>query len=74
MFSNVMGGPGFSRATIRQRSVVGPPVQALPQAPSNFASKPAQTFAPLSATRSLSWRVSPKRLKLAERRAIGGHQ
>ena len=40
--------------------------QLLAQARSNLASNPAQTEAPLSATRSLSWRVSPDRLKLAE--------
>jgi hypothetical protein len=40
--------------------------QLLDQARSNLASKPPQTDAPRNATRSLSWRVSPERLKLAE--------
>ena len=45
MLDRVIGAPGFSRAAIRQ-PVVGPAVQALPQARSNFASNPAQTDAP----------------------------
>jgi hypothetical protein len=44
------------------RSQIG----AARHARSNFASKPAQTEGARSATRSLSWRVSPERLKLAE--------
>jgi hypothetical protein len=40
--------------------------QLFAQARSNLASKPAQTDAPRNATRSLSWRVSPDLLKLAE--------
>jgi hypothetical protein len=55
MFARVMGGPRQFAAALQ-----------LPQARSNFASNPAQTDEPLSATRSLSWRVSPDREKLAE--------
>ena len=41
-------------------------VSASTHARSDLASNPAQTDAPRSATRSLSWRVSPARLKLVE--------
>jgi hypothetical protein len=41
-------------------------LQLLAQARSNLLSNPAQTASPRNATRSLSCRVSPDRLKLAE--------
>ena len=56
----------FARVMSDSNGAFTQTIPQLPQARSNLASNPVHTDSPRNATRSLSWRVSPDRLKLAE--------